>query len=42
MAWAVANGIINGDGTNLNPHATASRAHFAAIMHRFCVKFNVV
>lgn len=37
MAWAVANGIVQGtaDG-RLNPAGVATRAHFAAFLHRFC------
>lgn len=37
MSWAVGNGIVTGtsDG-RLNPAGTASRAHFAAFLHRFC------
>ena len=36
MSWAIGNGIVNGtsDG-KLNPTGTASRAHFAAFLHRF-------
>ena len=41
MAWAVGNGIISGSGNNLMPNGTATRAQFAAIMHRFCEKFGV-
>ncbi len=37
MGWAVANGIVQGtaDG-RLNPGGVATRAHFAAFLHRFC------
>lgn len=41
MAWAVGNGIISGSANNLMPNGTATRAQFAAIMHRFCEKFGV-
>ena len=36
LSWAIGNGIVNGtsDG-KLNPTGTASRAHFAAFLHRF-------
>ena len=39
MAWAVANGIINGTtvGT-LNPAGNTTRGAFAAILYRFCEK----
>ena len=39
MAWAVANGIINGTtaGT-LNPAGNTTRGAFAAILYRFCDK----
>ena len=41
LAWAIANGIINGtsDG-RLNPEGTATRAQFAVIMFRFEQKFG--
>lgn len=41
LAWAIANGIINGtsDG-RLNPEGTATRAQFAVIMYRFDQKFG--
>jgi hypothetical protein len=35
MAWAVANGIINGINGNLVPQGETSRAEFAAVMMRF-------
>lgn len=37
LAWAVGNGIVTGtsDGA-LNPTGTATRAHFAVILQRFC------
>lgn len=37
LSWAVANGVVTGttDG-RLNPEGTASRAHFAVFMYRFC------
>lgn len=39
MRWSVANGIVGGtaQGT-LDPGGTATRAQFAAILHRFCEK----
>lgn len=39
MQWAVENGILNGtaDG-KLNPQGTASRAHVAAMVARYCEK----
>ena len=36
MAWAVAQGVLTGDGDLLNPQATATRAQVAAILARFC------
>ena len=36
MAWAVAQGILTGDGDLLNPQASATRAQVAAILARFC------
>lgn len=42
MAWAVGNGIVTGTADlRLNPQGTATRSHFAAMMFRFCVKYNV-
>lgn len=42
MAWAIGNGIVTGTtDLRLNPQGTASRSHFAAMMFRFCVKYNV-
>ncbi len=35
MVWAVGSGIITGDGTNLYPQGTATRAQVAAIIDRF-------
>jgi|GEM_PF-2036130 len=35
MKWAVSRGIISGDGSNLDPDGTATRAQIAAILHRF-------
>lgn len=36
MSWAVGNGIVTGDSSGrLNPAGAASRAHFAAFLHRF-------
>ena len=35
MAWAVNEGILNGDGGNLKPAANATRAEFACIVMRY-------
>ena len=35
MAWAVENGIVEGDGSNLDPQSNATRAQIAAILMRF-------
>lgn len=42
MSWAIGNGIVKGtsDGA-LNPTGTASRAHFAAFLHRFCTTAEI-
>ena len=40
MSWAVANGLITGDGGNLNPQGTANRAVTATIMNRFVNAFE--
>ena len=39
MRWAVANGLIQGSNSKLNPKATASRAQVATILMRFMQKF---
>ena len=41
MSWAVGNGIVGGttDG-RLNPQGTATRAHFATFLYRFCLKYG--
>ena len=36
MQWAVANGIVNGSNSKLNPQDNATRAQVAAILMRFC------
>ncbi|MBQ7974468.1 MAG: S-layer homology domain-containing protein [Clostridia bacterium] len=36
LQWACKNGIINGDGNNLMPKASAERCQVAAIFARFC------
>lgn len=42
MSWAVGNGIVQGTGNNtLNPNGTATRAHFAAFLHRFCTGMGI-
>lgn len=43
LSWAVANGVVTGttDG-RLNPEGTASRAHFAVFMYRFCGLYDNV
>ena len=39
MAWAVGYGLIGGKGNNmLDPQGEATRAEFAAMLHRFCQK----
>ncbi len=35
MNWAVGMGIVSGDGANLYPHDTATRAQIAAMLQRF-------
>ena len=36
LIWAVSSGIVNGTGDNLlSPKGTATRAHIAAMLHRF-------
>lgn len=39
MAWAVANGIVQGSGSNLRPQGTATRAETAVMLARFCQTF---
>lgn len=43
VSWAVANGLIKGEGSDgsLNPQGVASRAVAAAIIQRFCTTFNL-
>ncbi len=42
MSWAVGNGIVQGTGGGaLNPNGTATRAHFAAFLHRFCTSMGI-
>lgn len=42
MGWAVGNGIVQGTGNGaLNPGGTATRAHFAAFLHRFCTSAGI-
>ena len=42
LAWAVGNGIMQGTSQGLlNPEGTASRAHFAVFMQRFCTLFGI-
>lgn len=42
MSWAVGNGIVGGTAAGtLNPAGTASRAHFAAFLHRFCTRYGI-
>ena len=38
MNWAVTNGIIQGNGTGLNPKGTATRAEIAQILYNFFTK----
>ena len=35
LQWAVGEGIVHGDGANLMPKGSATRAQVAAILHRF-------
>lgn len=43
MKWAVGNGILGGKGNNiLDPKGTATRAEFAAMLHRFIEKYGPV
>lgn len=42
LSWAVANGVMGGTSAGtLNPTGTASRAHFAVFMQRFCVLYGI-
>ena len=41
MSWAVGNGIVQGNGNALNPNGAATRAHFAAFLHRFCTSAGI-
>lgn len=42
MSWAVGSGIVQGTGNGaLNPGGTATRAHFAAFLHRFCTSAGI-
>lgn len=41
VAWADANGIANGDGTNFNPDATVTREQLARMIHNFAVKYGI-
>lgn len=42
VSWAVANGIMGGTSAGLlNPTGTASRAHFAVFMYRFCMFYEI-
>lgn len=42
LSWAVANGVMGGTSAGtLNPGGTASRAHFAVFMQRFCVLYGI-
>jgi hypothetical protein len=36
MAWAVANGIIQGDKGKLDPKGDATRVQVAAVLRRYC------
>lgn len=40
IMWAVAEGLITGDGGKLNPQGTANRAVTAAIMNRFASAYE--
>ena len=39
MCWMTMQGVIKGDGANLNPQGQATRAEAAAMLMRFCEKF---
>ncbi len=42
LSWAVASGVMGGTSSGtLNPGGTASRAHFAVFMHRFCTLYQI-
>lgn len=42
LSWAVAQGIVQGTASGtLNPAGTASRAHFAVFMYRFCNLYSI-
>lgn len=42
LSWAIGNGIVKGTSDGLlNPTGTASRAHFAAFLHRFCTTAEI-
>lgn len=42
LSWAVASGVMGGTSAGtLNPGGTASRAHFAVFMQRFCVLYGI-
>ena len=41
MGWAVKAGLVKGDGQELMPKATASRAQAAAILHRCAAVVDV-
>ena len=42
MAWGVGNGIVGGTSAGLlNPTGTASRAHFAVFLYRFCSHYGI-
>ena len=34
MQWAVGHGVVKGDGEQLDPQGTATRAQVAAMLHR--------
>ena len=36
MQWACGAGLLNGSNNNLMPGGEATRAHAAAMLHRFC------
>ena len=40
MSWAVAEGLITGVGTELQPKGSATRAQVATILKRFCEKYD--
>ena len=40
MQWACGDGVIEGDGANLNPQGQATRAEAATMLMRFCENYT--